>query len=198
MYLRIYLISEKSSMEVEANLFSEVGLFREAWDKLSQNSIGALIHVGFSRPSSQQILDLFKRHPNEILFTSSAYYVLAEFLVNSYKQIDAVEGIGVWGIYKPNSLSIFFNDTSEGVDLEGQQELVTIPDWVIRGNSFNWCRAYFQTYPQMKPLIDSAGIVDDISYQLNEGKLSEAFRIDLGRYRATFALEMGQINTLFP
>lgn len=195
MYLRIYLVSENSSTQVESNLFTEIGFFREAWDRISQNPISTLIHVGFSRPSNQDILDLFRRNPNQILFTSAGYYVLKDLLKDLYKQIDFVDGMEIWAVSKNNDSTSILNDVNlHDNQKSDHKQLLAIPDWVIRGNSFNWCRAYFQAYPQMKRLIDSAGIVDDISYQINESKLSEALRIDLGRYRATFALEMRQIK----
>ena len=81
LYLRLFLIFPDVGGDLSVQVLSEYEEFKRHWDDLqSREQRSALVHIGFSRPDNEEIIQIFYRNPDKILFTSAAVNVLSKLL----------------------------------------------------------------------------------------------------------------------
>lgn len=192
LYLRLFLIYPDAGGDLTVQISSEYEEFKRLWDDLSADQErSALVHVGFSRMDNDVISSLFRKYPSKLLFSGAANDVLSSLLKvkTSY-----VEKIGDVSIFK------VVNGDQPEVNLIASANLplteTSYPDWVVRGNSFNWFRNYQASNPGPASLAIQAGITDDLNYQVIEATLPIEVRVDLATERALFILDMYKFTTI--
>ena len=192
LYLRLFLIYPDAVGDLQAHIFSEYEEFKRSWDDLLLNEgKSALLHVGFNRLDNEEIIQAFQRNPGKILFTSSAVSVLSNLL--------EIKTSFVESLFKENFYEL--GDSSlAGLDVTISHPSVTendvYPDWVIRGNSFNWFRNLEQARPDLVAIAIQSGIKDDLSYQLNESKLPTDIRVEIAYARSIFIKDVVKLSRI--
>lgn len=153
------------------------------------------MHAGFSRPSDTSIRILFDGRGDGQLFTYPAKAILDNFITVNGLAIGNIEGDSVYAFGSASLISASQNPTNTQYsqsDLTQSQytELLIIPDWVVRGNSFTWFKDFSMRYPDIARLATSIGIVNDITYQTHEYKLEGSVRLQLAKHRIEFLLPL--------
>lgn len=202
--LRIYLLTLSDLGEVTAELFADLDAFLPRWGAIKDVSESkALIHIGFSRPPDTSIRKLFDGRKNGLLFTNPAKTVLTNLITVNGLAIASIEGDSVYAFGSSSLIAPPAGHTSTQttqVNLAPPQpqpkELLIIPDWVVRGNSFTWFKDFAVQYPDIAKLATSIGIVNDISYQTYEIQLEGSVRLQLAKHRIEFLLPLLKLTQI--
>lgn len=192
LYLRIFLIYPDAGGDLQAHISSEYEEFKFLWDDLLLNEHkSALVHIGFTRPDNEEIVQVFRRNPGKILFTSAAVSILSNLLEIKTSFVESLfkENFYVLGDSRPNGPDI------EILQLTSHQNDM-YPDWVIKGNSFNWFRNFEEGRPDLAAIASQSGIKDDLSYQFNESKLPLDIRVELAYARFLFITDVVRLSKI--
>ena len=192
LYLRLFLIYPDVGGDLNVQISSEFEEFRRQWDDLiSHEDQSALIHVGFTRPDNEDIIQTFRRNPGKILFTSSAVNVLASLLQIKTSFLESLYGESFYALGESASGATSIESLSSPVS-----DTDIYPEWVIHGNSFNWFRGLDQDRPDITSIASQVGIKDDLSYQLLESKLPLDIRVELAFARSVFIKDIVRLSRI--
>ena len=200
--LRIYLLTLSDLGEVTAELFADLDAFFPRWGVVKDLSGSkALIHVGFFRPSDASIRKLFDGRKDGLLFTNPAKAILTNLITVNGLATASIDGDSV---YSFGSTSLVATPSSQANTQNAQvnlapaqpKELLIIPDWVVRGNSFTWFKDFSIHFPDIAKIATSIGIVNDISYQTYESQLEGSVRLQLAKHRIEFLLPLLKLTQI--
>jgi len=192
LYLRLFLIHPDEGGDIKVQISSEYEEFKRLWDDLiSHGNKTALVHIGFTRLDNEEIIQVFRRNPGKILFTASAVSILSTLLDVKTSFVEKLfnENFYLLGEGSPRNLNI--DNTLSAI-----AEMPNYPDWLIKGNSFNWFRNLEESRPDLTSLASQSGIRDDLSYQAYESRLPSDIRVELAYARSLFIMDVVMLSRI--
>ena len=192
LYLRLFIIYPDAGGDLQAHISSEFEEFKRLWDDLILNGPKpALVHVGFTRLDNEEIIQVFRRNPGKILLTSSAVSILSNLLEIKTSFLES--------LFKENFF-LLGSPTVNELNLDSQLSLASeveiYPEWVIKGNSFNWFRNLEEIQPELAAMASHCGIKDDLSYQANEARLPTDIRVEIAYARSIFIRDVTRLSRI--
>ncbi len=186
LYLRLFFVYPDSGGDLQVHISSEYEEFQRFWENFqSQDGKTALVHIGFTRLNNDEIFQVFRKNPDKVIFTSSAVSILSDLLKIKTIYIERAFNEKFYALGGEGLDYINIPDPDVPAPDAPAQESESYPDWVVKGNSFNWFRDFEMHRADLAEMAIQFGIKDDLSYQLNESKLPAEIRVELafGRYK---------------
>ncbi len=144
-----------------------------AWQRRSDISHSAILHIGFDRPPSAAFDQIATDFPGRMLFTAAAKYGVPGQFEASDMPVGFVDGLPVhlalrgWGY------------TEDGVFAAAtpKSEIARQRDWA------DWLISFTETRPEFVEELEKAGVFSETDYLSNEANLPREIRYSAGLYR---------------
>ena len=115
--LKLYLIVIKNSHIKEIVTFRELDSLKHAWSKQANMDDTAIIHSGFTRPQTDQYIELPEISSGKVLYSGALKWALPEFYKNS---VNAITYIKLDEVLTPCYLAL----NQWGYEIEDQEDLL--------------------------------------------------------------------------
>ena len=115
--LKLYLIVIKNSHIKEIVTFRELDSLKHAWSKQANMDDTAIIHCGFTRPQTDQYIELPEISSGKVLYSGALKWALPEFYKNS---VNAITYIKLDEVLTPCYLAL----NQWGYEIEDQEDLL--------------------------------------------------------------------------
>jgi hypothetical protein len=146
-----------------------------------------LINIGDKKLSTGEVLDLIYEASSQVILTESAFFALSDFFTVSSSPIRGpfrvTYGTSLDGVVNRIYKRLASKEDAQRVPLS---TVNSANKWTFKGITKTWLIDYLQHNPADIPTLNSKGIVNDLSYQLNESDLPRIIRLNLGKHRLSF------------
>ena len=175
--LRIYLLVRYGADAWSVAESTDLDTVVATWNaRPSPGQTNGVLHVGFGRPSSEPFEPLAARYPGRLLLTAAAMYTLPAGFDSETTPVGMAFDRPVflattgWGAPTPRP--------AKETAVEPQNGQSTAPS-----SAEGWLAALLNQHADLGPTLNDAGIVDDVSYLVNEAQLEQASRHLVGLFR---------------
>ena len=165
-----------------------------------------LINVGRNAPDIEKASGFFQSTTSQVILTESGFFALSEYFEIDSQIIQSPYGLCYQTTTRGVVQKIYERHVSnKSINKKGLPEAAgfgfTSDGLIAHGITKTWLRDYILQNPEKSESLALKKIVDDVSYQLYEGVLSQKCREKLGRHRLNFLYGLSEnrkIERLIP
>jgi len=190
-FVRIYLIVLRTLGDLEVSVHRDLESLENKWDQTTSadSNCAAMVHVGFSRPSNDEIYPLLAKYPSKVLITESARWALPEKYLcfsrpaGSCKQhhnsieMPVYVGIDGWG-YSSSEQELNKELAEEGVQ---------------KNPAIGWINKLSESNPALYIKLSEKGLSSDDTYLMIRNEFPKDIRDQLDDWRYQYLKE--EINS---
>lgn len=186
--IRAFLYAREMTGDWGCRVFTDyASLMAAAKSVVQKPGESAVIHAGFSRPTTAKIGELGNRWPNRILFSEAALLTFPEKIRTTSVAVGSVEGHSFRSALRDqldDSPSMPSVEASLG-ELGGPTVGTRVGASVLEDQT-GWVATLIARSPEYRQPLSASAIVDEVSYTANEGRLTPEIRKSLAFERFFF------------
>jgi len=183
-FVRLYLIVQYTSGDLKVFVNRDLESLENAWIQVraADPNCAALVHVGFIRPSNEDILPLLSKFPNRVLITESARWVLPD------KYITFPRAAGVCKYYvNSGDLPVYLSLDGWGYTCSVQDIKLEILKEKSQSNPpIGWVKQISQDAPNYYFELVEREISDDDGYNAFRNELPEVMQKVIDSWRFNY------------